>query len=84
VSSDFLKWKDMLTIPLNKPLPPADDSSGQPDLGSAELRLPVLPVGEDLEQKKVEIAVRLSKLAMQNGSAMSRASRSTPTASRSS
>ena len=64
VSSDFLKWKDMLTIPLNKPLPPADDSSGQPDLGSAELRLPVLPVGEDLEQKKVEIAVRLSKLAI--------------------
>ena len=64
VSSDFLKWKDMLTIPLNKPLPPADDSSGQPDLGSAELRLPVLPVGENLEQKKVEIAVRLSKLAI--------------------
>ena len=64
VSSDFLKWKDMLTIPLNKPLPPADDSSGQPDLGSAELRLAVLPVGEDLEQKKVEIAVRLSKLAI--------------------
>ena len=63
-STNFLKWKDMLTIPLNKPLPPADDSSGQPDLGSAELRLPVLPVGEDLEQKKVEIAVRLSKLAI--------------------
>ena len=63
-STNFLKWKDMLTIPLSKPLPPADDSSGQPDLGSAELRLPVLPVGEDLEQKKVEIAVRLSKLAI--------------------
>ena len=63
-STNFLKWKDMLTIPLNKPLPAADDSSGQPDLGSAELRLPVLPVGEDLEQKKVEIAVRLSKLAI--------------------
>jgi outer membrane protein assembly factor BamB len=63
-STNFLKWKDMLTIPLNKPLSPADDSSGQPDLGSAELRLPVLPVGEDLEQKKVEIAVRLSKLAI--------------------
>jgi hypothetical protein len=64
VSSDFLQWKDMLTIPLNKPLPPAADSTGQPDLGSAELRLPVLPVGENLEQKKVEIAVRLSKLAI--------------------
>ena len=63
-STNFLKWKDMLTIPLNKPLPAADDSSGQPDLGSAELRLPVLPVGEDLEQRKVEIAVRLSKLAI--------------------
>ena len=64
MSSDFLQWKEMLTIPLNKPLPPADDSSGRPDLGLAELRLPVLPVGEDLEQKKVEIAVRLSKLAI--------------------
>ena len=47
-----------------EPVPPADDSNGQPDLGSAELRLPVLPVGDDLEQKKIEIAVQLSKLAI--------------------
>jgi len=47
-----------------EPMPPADDSNGQPDLGSAELRLPVLPVGDDLEQKKIEIAVQLSKLAI--------------------
>ena len=63
-SSDFTKWRDVLTLPLNKQLLPVGDSPGQPDLGSAELRMPVLPVGEDLEQKKIEVAVQLSKLAI--------------------
>ncbi len=63
-SSDFTKWRDVLTLPLNKQSPPTGDSTGQPDLGSADLRMPVLPVGEDLEQKKIEIAVRLSKQAI--------------------
>ena len=47
-----------------EPVPPADDSNGQPDLGSAELRLPVLPVGDDLEQKKNRDRRQLSKLAI--------------------
>ena len=63
-SSDLIVWKDRMTIPLNKPLLPTDQKDGQPDLGKAELRLPVFPVGEVLEQKKVEIAVQLSKLAI--------------------
>ena len=63
-SSDFIQWKDMMVLPLNKPVSSADQPEGQPELGTVELRLPVLPVGEDLEQKKVEIAVQLSKLAI--------------------
>ncbi len=65
-SSDFVRWRDMMTLQLNKPVPAADQPDDQSELGTVELRLPVLPVGDNLEQKKVEIAVRLSKLAIAN------------------
>ena len=54
----------MMTLPLNISLATEVQPKDGPELGTAELRLPVLPVGEDLEQKKAEIAVRLSKLAI--------------------
>ncbi|MEE2948271.1 MAG: PQQ-binding-like beta-propeller repeat protein [Verrucomicrobiota bacterium] len=63
-SSNFVRWRDMMTLTLNKPVVTGDQPEGQADLGTVELRLPVLPVGEDLEQKKVEIAVQLSKQAI--------------------
>ena len=63
-TSDFVRWKDMMTLPLNISLATEAQPKDGPELGTAELRLPVLPVGEDLEQKKAEIAVRLSKLAI--------------------
>ncbi len=63
-TSGFMVWKDIMNISLNKPLPRRDHADGQPDLGKAELRLPVFPVGEVLKQKKVEIAVQLSKMAI--------------------
>ena len=63
-TSNFVRWQDMMTVTLNKPVPVGDQPEDQADLGTVELRLPVLPVGDNLEQKKVEIAVRLSKLAI--------------------
>jgi len=63
-SSNFVRWRDMMTLTLNKQVPAGEQPEGQVELGTVELRLPVLPVGEDLEQKKVEIAVQLSKLAI--------------------
>ena len=54
----------MMTLPLNISLAAEAQPEDGPKLGTVELRLPVLPVGEDLEQKKAEIAVRLSTLAI--------------------